>query len=51
MLVGVITWSIGIAHLHHAVVGSVEVLAGVFAPHNARWANLLPLSDKRRGRY
>ena len=31
LLVGLITWSIGIAHLHHAVVGSVEVLAGIFA--------------------
>jgi formate/nitrite transporter FocA (FNT family) len=31
LLVGIITWSIGIAHLHHAVVGSVEVLAGIFA--------------------
>lgn len=28
---GIITWSIGIAHLHHPVVGSVEVLAAVFA--------------------
>jgi len=31
LLVGLITWSIGIAHLHHAVVGGVEVLAGIFA--------------------
>lgn len=30
LFVGIITWSIGIAHLHHAIVGSVEVLAGVF---------------------
>ena len=30
LFVGLITWSIGIAHLHHAIVGSVEVLAGVF---------------------
>jgi formate-nitrite transporter family protein len=31
LIVGIITWSIGIAHLHHAIVGSVEVLAGIFA--------------------
>jgi formate-nitrite transporter family protein len=31
LFVGIITWSIGIAHLHHAIVGSVEVLAAVFA--------------------
>jgi formate-nitrite transporter family protein len=31
VFVGIITWSIGIAHLHHAIVGSVEVLAGIFA--------------------
>jgi len=31
LFVAIITWSIGIAHLHHAIVGSVEVLAGVFA--------------------
>jgi len=31
LLVGIITWSIGFARLHHTVVGSVEVLAGVFA--------------------
>jgi formate/nitrite transporter FocA (FNT family) len=31
LLVAIITWSIGMAHLHHAIVGSVEVLAGVFA--------------------
>jgi formate-nitrite transporter family protein len=30
LFVGIITWSIGICHLHHAIVGSVEVLAGVF---------------------
>ncbi len=31
LIVAIITWSIGIAHLHHAIVGSVEVLAGIFA--------------------
>lgn len=31
LIVGIITWSIGIAHLHHAIVGSVEVLSGIFA--------------------
>jgi formate-nitrite transporter family protein len=31
LFVGIITWSIGVAHLHHAIVGSVEVLAGIFA--------------------
>jgi formate-nitrite transporter family protein len=31
VFVGVITWAIGIAHLHHAIVGSVEVLAAIFA--------------------
>jgi formate-nitrite transporter family protein len=31
LIVGTITWSIGIAHLHHAIVGSVEVLTGIFA--------------------
>ena len=31
LLVGIITWSIGFAHLHHTVVGSAEVLAGIFA--------------------
>lgn len=31
LLVGIITWTIGIAHLHHAVVGSVEVLSAIFA--------------------
>jgi formate-nitrite transporter family protein len=31
LFVGIITWSIGVVHLHHAIVGSVEVLAGIFA--------------------
>lgn len=31
VFVGIIAWSIGIAHLHHAIVDSVEVLAGIFA--------------------
>ena len=30
LFVTIITWSIGIGHLHHAIVGSVEILAGVF---------------------
>ena len=39
LLVGIITWSIGIAHLHHAVVGSVEVLAGIFARQGVTFAD------------
>jgi formate-nitrite transporter family protein len=31
LFVAIITWSIGIANLHHVIVGSVEVLAGIFA--------------------
>jgi len=31
LIVAIITGSIGIAHLHHAIVGSVEVLSGIFA--------------------
>ena len=31
LFVGIITWAIGVAHLHHAIVGSVEVLSGIFA--------------------
>ena len=30
LFVAIVTWSIGILHLHHAIVGSVEVLAGAF---------------------
>jgi len=37
LLVGIITWTIGIAHLHHAVVGNVEVLAGIFARRGPGW--------------
>jgi formate/nitrite transporter FocA (FNT family) len=31
LIVAIITGSIGIGHLHHAIVGSVEVLSGIFA--------------------
>lgn len=31
MLVWLVTTAIGLAHLHHSIVGTVEVLAGVFA--------------------
>jgi formate/nitrite transporter FocA (FNT family) len=31
LLVWMVTTSIGVAHLHHAIVGTVEVMAGIFA--------------------
>jgi len=37
VIVWLIASVIGIAHLHHVVVGSVEVLAGVFAGEGVTW--------------
>lgn len=34
-----LSWSIGIAHMHHAVVGSVEGLAGIFARQGVTFAD------------
>ncbi|HEY4561537.1 MAG TPA: formate/nitrite transporter family protein [Thermoanaerobaculia bacterium] len=36
-IVSLVTTAIGIAHLHHAVVGAAEVLAGVFSGQGATW--------------
>jgi len=36
-IVSLVTTAIGIAHLHHAVVGTAEVLAGVFSGQGATW--------------
>ncbi len=36
-IVALVTTAIGIAHLHHAVVGTAEVLAGVFSGQGATW--------------
>lgn len=38
-IVSLVTTAIGIAHLHHAVVGTAEVLAGVFSGQGATWAD------------
>lgn len=35
VVVWMVTAAIGLGHLHHAVLGTVEVLAGVFAAHGA----------------
>lgn len=39
VIVWIITTVIGFAHFHHVVVGSVEVLAGVFAGDRVTWAD------------
>jgi formate/nitrite transporter FocA (FNT family) len=39
LLVGLITLAIGLAHLHHSVAGSVEVLMGVFIGEGASLAD------------
>lgn len=39
LIVWLIATVIGFAHLHHVVVGSVEVLAGVFAGGGVTWAD------------
>jgi formate/nitrite transporter FocA (FNT family) len=39
LLVWLVTTAIGLTHLHHVVVGSTEVLAGIFAGHGATWAD------------
>jgi formate/nitrite transporter FocA (FNT family) len=39
VLVGLITWAIGIAGLHHVVAGAVEVLGGVFIGRGANMAD------------
>ena len=39
LIVWLIATVIGFAHLHHVVVGSVEVLAGVFAGEGVTWAD------------
>lgn len=39
LLVGIITLAIGLAHLHHSIAGSVEVLMGVFAGEGASLAD------------
>jgi formate/nitrite transporter FocA (FNT family) len=36
-VVWLITFSIGLSHLHHAVAGSVEVLAGLFSGQGITW--------------
>ena len=38
-VVWLVTFAIGFAHLHHAVVGSTEVLAGVFSGQGATMAD------------
>jgi formate-nitrite transporter family protein len=38
-IVALVTTAIGIAHLHHAVVGTAEVLAGVFSGQGATLAD------------
>jgi formate/nitrite transporter FocA (FNT family) len=37
-IIALVTTAIGITHLHHAVVGSAEVLAGVFSGQGATLA-------------
>lgn len=39
VIVWLITTAIGFANLHHVVVGSIEVLAGVFAGPDVRWSD------------
>lgn len=39
IFVWLITSAIGLAHLHHVVVGSAEVLAGIFVGQGATWAD------------
>ncbi|MCB8945079.1 MAG: formate/nitrite transporter family protein [Ardenticatenaceae bacterium] len=38
VLVWLVTSAIGFAHLHHSIVGSAEVLAGIFAGQGPSWA-------------
>lgn len=39
VIVWLVTATIGIGHLHHSIVGSVEVLAGVFTSHEISWGD------------
>jgi len=39
VLVWLVTTAIGLCHLHHAIVGTVEVLAGIFAGQGITWAH------------
>jgi formate/nitrite transporter FocA (FNT family) len=39
VIVWLITTAIGLAHLHHSIVGTIEVLAAVFANQGVTWAD------------
>ncbi|MBI1297420.1 formate/nitrite transporter family protein [bacterium] len=39
VLIWLVTSAIGFSHLHHSIVGSVEVLAGLFAGQGITWAH------------
>ncbi len=39
VIVWLVTTTIGIGHLHHSIVGTVEVLAGVFTSNETSWSD------------
>jgi formate/nitrite transporter FocA (FNT family) len=41
ILIWLVTTSIGFAHLHHSIVGSAEVLAGLFSGQGITWAQFI----------
>lgn len=40
IIIGLITFIIGVANLHHSIVGSIEVFAGVISGEKITWADL-----------